>query len=85
MVRLSTKTFALSALCLLSVVLGSSPKGPWDKFNYAPSSRTVWPTAIHSSNGNVQNAAKLVQNAGSATLTGNGSWVALDFGVEVSY
>lgn len=66
-----------------SGVLANSLKGPWDKFNYAPKSKTVWPAAIHSTQGSVTNTKKLVHNAGTATLTGNGSWVALDFGVEV--
>jgi len=76
------KLFLLQALTA-SGVLANALKGPWDKFNYAPKSKTVWPTAIHSSHGSVTNVKKLVDNAGTASLTSNGSWVALDFGVEV--
>jgi DNA polymerase II small subunit/DNA polymerase delta subunit B len=65
------------------VVSGAAPKGQWDAFNFAPSSKTVYPTAIHSTNGSVTKADLLVNNKGAATLSGNGSWVALDFGVEV--
>lgn len=72
-----------SVLSILPLVLGSAPPGPWDAFNFAPKSKTVWPAAIHSFEGRVTNAARLVRNAGSATLQSKGSWVALDFGVEV--
>ncbi|KAF8890923.1 Six-hairpin glycosidase [Infundibulicybe gibba] len=60
-----------------------APSGPWDAFNFAPNSKTVYPTAIHSSHGTIQNVQRLVSNQGSATITGQGSWVALDYGVEV--
>lgn len=70
---------------LASSVLGLAPNGPWDAFNFAPKSKTVYPAAIHSLTGSVQNAQRLVLNAGTATLTGKGSWVALDYGVEVRF
>lgn len=61
-----------------------APSGPWDAFNYAPSSRTVHPKAVRSVHGSVQNSAQLVASRrGHATLTGNGSYVVLDFGQEV--
>lgn len=66
-----------------SLVLASAPSGPWDQFNYAPSSRTVWPTAVRTEQGSIVNSAKLVENAGSATLAANGSWLTLDYGKEV--
>ncbi|RPD76861.1 Six-hairpin glycosidase [Lentinus tigrinus ALCF2SS1-7] len=72
----------LISLALLSVVDASAPAGPWDAFNYAPKSRTVSPTAIRQSTGTVHNAHGLVSK-GSATIVGSGSWVALDFGIEV--
>ncbi|KZV82395.1 hypothetical protein EXIGLDRAFT_843780 [Exidia glandulosa HHB12029] len=75
--------FLLSSLLVLAPVLATAPPGPWDAFNFAPRSKTVLPAAIYSTNGRVSNAAKLVRNAGTATLRGKGSWVALDFGVEV--
>ncbi|KDQ54652.1 glycoside hydrolase family 78 protein [Jaapia argillacea MUCL 33604] len=68
---------------LLPLALASAPAGPWDAFNYAPESRTVWPTAIKYTEGSVQNAQNLVSNAGEATLSGNGTWLTLDFGGEV--
>lgn len=63
----------------------SAPAGPWDTFNYAPNSKTVYPAGIHSTFGTVNNMQKLVLNAGNATIVGKGSWVALDFGVEVRF
>ncbi|PPR00991.1 hypothetical protein CVT24_000284 [Panaeolus cyanescens] len=61
-----------------------APKGSWDTFNYAPKSKTVYPTAIHSQYGSVTDAAHLIgANGGKAFLLTSGSWVALDFGVEV--
>ncbi|KAF8963232.1 Six-hairpin glycosidase [Flammula alnicola] len=60
-----------------------APRGKWDSFNYAPTSKTVYPASIHSTSGSVRDASLLVKNKGRATLSGNGSWVALDFGIEV--
>jgi hypothetical protein len=75
--------FLSVALGLLDFAFARAPAGPWDQFNYAPSSKTVYPTAIHSSKGTVQDAVKLVGNKGPATISGKGSWVALDYGKEV--
>ncbi|KAL1938359.1 hypothetical protein VTO73DRAFT_11810 [Trametes versicolor] len=72
----------LSCLYALVVVRASAPAGPWDSFNFAPKSRTVYPTAVKVTHGGVRNANALVAK-GAATLSGNGSWIALDFGVEV--
>lgn len=73
----------LSCLYALVIVRASAPAGPWDAFNFAPKSRTVYPTAVKVTHGGVRNAHALVAK-GEATLSGNGSWIALDFGVEVS-
>lgn len=70
-------------LYALDVVRASAPAGPWDAFNFAPKSRTVYPTAVKVTHGGVRNANALVAK-GAATLSENGSWIALDFGVEVS-
>lgn len=64
--------------------LGLAPSGPWDSFNLAPKSKTVYPAAIHSTHGAVTHANLLVNNAGRASLASRGSWIALDFGIEVS-
>lgn len=90
---------------------GRAPPGPWDQFNYAPASKTVYPKRIHSTHGTISNPDALtvdprvsvannggdehqsvtgsneaipMAGGGVATLAGGGSWVALDFGVEVS-
>jgi hypothetical protein len=63
---------------------GLAPKGPWDAFNFAPTSKTVYPAAIREVEGTVTNSERLVNNGGSATLSGQGTWVTLDFGVEVN-
>lgn len=63
--------------------LCSAPAGPWDQFNYAPSSRTVFPVAIHSFVGTVETPDGLLSQHGSATLSGTDSYVTLDFGKEV--
>ncbi|KAJ7733701.1 Six-hairpin glycosidase [Mycena metata] len=60
-----------------------APAGPWDAFNFAPKSKTVYPAAIRETDGAVTNSQNLVNNAGSATLAGMGSYVTLDYGVEV--
>ncbi|KAI0334220.1 Six-hairpin glycosidase [Cubamyces sp. BRFM 1775] len=70
-------------LCLSAIVSvqASAPTGPWDAFNYAPKSRTVYPTVVKEFHGSVANAKGLLSK-GSATL-GKNSWMTLDFGVEV--
>lgn len=73
----------LSFIALQVVAL--APHGPWDKFNFAPKSRTSRPTRIHSLQGDVQNAKALVDSSmGTAVLNGNGSFVVVDFGQEVT-
>ncbi|KAJ6555942.1 Six-hairpin glycosidase [Mycena capillaripes] len=76
-------TFLFICCSLLAPVLGLAPKGPWDAFNYAPKSKTVYAAAIREVEGTVTNPQGLVNNAGSATFTGQGTWLTLDFGVEV--
>ncbi|PCH42961.1 glycoside hydrolase family 78 protein [Wolfiporia cocos MD-104 SS10] len=72
----------LVALSAVTAVFCGAPSGPWDAFNYAPESKIVYPRAIRELNGTVLNAGKLL-TSGSATLTGSGSYVALDFGIEI--
>ncbi|KAK0200591.1 Six-hairpin glycosidase [Desarmillaria ectypa] len=67
---------------LLPTVLALAPGGPWDAFNYAPKSKTVYPRDIYKIAGSVPGARNLVGNSGSATLSPN-SWFTLDFGIEV--
>ena len=77
----------LIAPLFLSVVfvLARAPSGPWDAFNYAPKTRVVSPIAVHTVQGEVRDPGSLIRDGlGSATLTGNASWVTVDFGKEVS-
>lgn len=67
-----------------TVTFGRAPPGPWDAFNYAPKSKVVYPSAIHSTHGTVKDSNRLILNAGSATISSRGSWIALDYGVEVN-
>lgn len=60
-----------------------APSGEWDKFNFAPSSRIVTPVAIHSSHGQITNPRNLIEARGKTTFSSSGSWLALDFGIEV--
>ncbi|KAJ7466205.1 Six-hairpin glycosidase [Mycena galericulata] len=78
--RSTSLLFGLSVLARTSLAL--APSGPWDAFNFAPKSRTVYATSIRETEGTVAKANALVNNAGSATLS-PGAWVTLDFGVEV--
>lgn len=66
-------------------VNAAAPAGPWDAFNYAPESKTVYPSAVRQVEGNVVGAGNLVGSGGgggSAVLEGAGSYVVLDFGKE---
>jgi hypothetical protein len=78
----SFSKFLALAVNLLQV-LASAPSGPWDAFNLAPSSRTVYAANIHGTDGNVSNANNLLFQSGAVVLSGDGSYVTLDFGKEV--
>ncbi|KXN90379.1 hypothetical protein AN958_04248 [Leucoagaricus sp. SymC.cos] len=69
-------SYAGVAFCL-------APAGDWDKFNFAPSTRVATPVAIHSSDGQITNPANLIGGKGKTTFSASGSWLALDFGIEV--
>ncbi|KAF9440931.1 glycoside hydrolase family 78 protein [Macrolepiota fuliginosa MF-IS2] len=75
----------LAILSLISFqVAAVAPPGPWDSFNFAPKDRTSHPTSIRTVSGEVQNMDALVNSsAGATTLSGNGSFVVVDFGQEV--
>lgn len=68
-------------------VNAAAPAGPWDAFNYAPESKTVYPIAVRQVEGSVVGAENLVGGGegGSAVLEGAGSYVVLDFGKEVRF
>lgn len=52
--------------------------GPWERNNHSPSSRTVSPVHILSSDGSIQS-----KFPGMASLQGNGSLLIFDFGQEI--
>lgn len=96
--RRSTRTTASLVATAAAVVLSfdvanifvnaAAPAGPWDAFNYAPESRTVYPSAVRQVEGSVVGAENLVGGGGeggSAVLEGEGSYVVLDFGKEVRF
>jgi hypothetical protein len=70
-------------LLAATLCLSKAPSGPWDSFNYAPESKMVYAAAVHGIGGQVSHAENLLRNTGSAVLSGNISWVTLDFGKEV--
>jgi hypothetical protein len=76
-------TALLILLSLSSLTVASAPSGPWDTFNYAPASKLVRPVIVKQIQGTVKNAEELFTADGQATLSGNGSYVTLDFGKEV--
>ena len=82
--RMKRATFLLSFLLLGAYARCSAPSGPWDAFNFAPASRTAYPQAVREVHGNVTGASDLLFN-GSITLSGDGSYITLDFGLEVSF
>ncbi len=81
-------------LCLCSVLLNlqsqntalvhaaAAATNPGDAYNYAPTTRTLTPTAIYTTAGTVDNATNLLSGQ-STRLSGNGSYVTVDFGKEV--
>ncbi|MEU6034771.1 trehalase family glycosidase [Actinomadura sp. NPDC047616] len=56
---------------------------PWDAYNLSPTSRTLRPVAVHTTNGTVANAQNVLSGR-RTTLTGAGSYVTLDFGKDVT-
>lgn len=78
-------SFDVANIFSLRGVNAVAPAGPWDAFNYAPESRTVYPSSVRLTEGSVVGSDNLVGGSanGSATLEGAGSYVVLDFGKEV--
>ncbi|PBK74344.1 glycoside hydrolase family 78 protein [Armillaria solidipes] len=70
--------FLISSALYVAAV---APAGPWDAFNYAPSSKTVFPVKVFSRIGDVEVTVEDATN--SMTLVNQGSYVTLDFLKEV--
>jgi hypothetical protein len=76
--------YSLALLGTGNLVLALAPSGPWDAFNFAPKTRTVYATSIRHVEPTVSGSENLLLTSGGATFDGQGSWVTLDFGKEVS-
>ncbi|KAL4242799.1 alpha-L-rhamnosidase [Abortiporus biennis] len=74
---------ALVEITSFHFVVGSAPAGNWDNFNLAPDARVVRPKAIKETHGTVKNVDVLTGSKGTASLSGEESFVTLDFGKEV--
>jgi hypothetical protein len=72
-------------LAIAAGALAVAPSGPWDDFNFAPASRTVYPAAIYGTSGDVDGAEVLIGSDSEefATIGSKDSFVTLDFGLEV--
>lgn len=79
------RSWAFSCLALgVAGVRCSAPSGPWDAFNFAPSSRTVKPVSIFKAEGAVENGGGLTTTGSGKATFQSGAWLTLDFGKEVS-
>ncbi len=58
------------------------PKSVSDKYNYAPSTRTLKPIAVQGMMGSIVNPNNVL-NGDATAIVGNGSYLVLDFGKEV--
>jgi len=70
-------------VAFVQLARASAPAGPWDAFNYAPSTKTVVPASIRSTQGTVRVTNSSTGGVGAITLASNGAWITLDFGKEV--
>ncbi|KIY50193.1 glycoside hydrolase family 78 protein [Fistulina hepatica ATCC 64428] len=76
--------FLLSLSAVGALVAARAPTGPWDEFNYAPSTRLVSPATIHTISGATLVVAENVTNGTAYEFSGNGSYIVFDFGKEAS-
>lgn len=77
----------LATIFLFASATAKAPAGPWDAFNFAPSTRSFVPRSVYTTVGLVTGAENLLSNSSStegAIVTGIGSYIVLDFGQEVS-
>ncbi|KIY53443.1 Six-hairpin glycosidase, partial [Fistulina hepatica ATCC 64428] len=66
-----------------AVVVARAPAGPWDDFNYAPSTRLVSPATLHAISGATLVPTQGVTNSTAYQFSGNASYIVFDFGKEV--
>ncbi|GAA4495836.1 alpha-L-rhamnosidase C-terminal domain-containing protein [Actinoallomurus oryzae] len=60
----------------------ASAARPWDAYNLSPKTRTVRPVAVYNTNGTVTDPSAVLKG-GRTRISGNGSYVTLDFGKDV--
>src|SRR5690349_2578109 len=65
-----------------SPALADPPAGTLSTLNYAPTSRTLAPVAVHSTTGSVTGPQNVLSQQ-NTRLSGTGSAIVLDFGKEV--
>ncbi|KIY53430.1 Six-hairpin glycosidase [Fistulina hepatica ATCC 64428] len=76
--------FSLLSLSVFgAVVVARAPAGPWDDFNYAPSTRLVSPATLHAISGATLVPTQGVTNSTAYQFSGNASYIVFDFGKEV--
>lgn len=73
-----------SAIDFAQAVFNARPtEGPWQKYNLAPESRTLFPKTVYRVEGDVQNASSILdKGAGPAIIGGTDAQLTLDFGIN---
>ncbi|KAI0123711.1 alpha-l-rhamnosidase [Xylariales sp. AK1849] len=83
----SSTATATAVKNLADAVFSAKPAdGPWQKYNLAPESRTLFPQSVYASEGEVTNAESILSNGenGSAILSGKDALLTVDFGVNTA-
>lgn len=69
---------------VLTLLVGSALAVPYSEYILAPSSRTVYPVAVHKVNGTVVNAEGLINGVNGTAVFYGSSAVTFDFGKNVA-
>lgn len=70
--------------CLIGLAgLGAAVAIPYEEYILAPKSRTVYPVAVHSTNGSVSNPESLTSPSGSSVFQDDAA-TAYDFGINIA-
>ena len=82
----STPNLKLEKTLAATVFEAKPADGPWQKYNFAPESRTLFPQSVYKTEGNVENASFLVSKGegGPTKLSGKEALLTLDFGVNTA-
>lgn len=68
----------------LALLVGRAQSVPYSEYILAPSSRTVFPVAVHQVNGTVTNAEGLLNGVNSSATFSASSAVTFDFGKNIA-